>query len=179
MYPMYYLDAEGNRIYTLNVSRSFSEASRAECRPGRMGEVDPHAQSLLPEMTCETRGNGLRLGADTYSQPCAPRFGLPCVEGGGPHVIHVRSRRGFEAQLKLESSTVIYLRVACSSSLLTRAMRFLPHPPRILQKQTPTGEPTYSAHPARFSPDDQYSRQRNQLKKRFGIHPTQLPGFNY
>lgn len=33
----------------------------------------------------------------------------------------------------------------------------------------PKGEPTFSAHPARFSPDDKYSAQRFQLKKRFGI----------
>lgn len=32
-----------------------------------------------------------------------------------------------------------------------------------------------SAHPARFSPDDKYSRHRNTIKKRFGIHPIQQP----
>jgi len=35
--------------------------------------------------------------------------------------------------------------------------------------------PTMSAHPARFSPDDKYSRHRVTLKKRFGILPTQQP----
>jgi len=34
---------------------------------------------------------------------------------------------------------------------------------------------TRSAHPARFSPDDKFSRQRVTLKKRFGILPTQQP----
>ncbi|CAH7683701.1 H/ACA ribonucleoprotein complex, subunit Nop10 [Phakopsora pachyrhizi] len=34
---------------------------------------------------------------------------------------------------------------------------------------------TKSAHPARFSPDDKFSRHRVTVKKRFGILPTQLP----
>jgi H/ACA ribonucleoprotein complex subunit 3 len=42
-----------------------------------------------------------------------------------------------------------------------------------LQKITGDGEITKSAHPARFSPDDKYSRQRVTLKKRFGLLPTQ------
>ncbi|ATZ57560.1 Bcnop10 [Botrytis cinerea B05.10] len=31
------------------------------------------------------------------------------------------------------------------------------------------GEVTKSAHPARFSPDDKYSRHRVTLKKRYGL----------
>ncbi|KAJ2854937.1 snoRNP complex protein, partial [Coemansia asiatica] len=42
-----------------------------------------------------------------------------------------------------------------------------------LKKVTASGEVTKSAHPARFSPDDKYSRQRVTLKRRFGILPTQ------
>lgn len=42
-----------------------------------------------------------------------------------------------------------------------------------LLKLTAEGEITKSAHPARFSPDDKYSRQRVTLKKRFGLLPTQ------
>ncbi|RLV92380.1 H/ACA ribonucleoprotein complex subunit 3 [Spathaspora sp. JA1] len=42
-----------------------------------------------------------------------------------------------------------------------------------LNKITEDGEITKSAHPARFSPDDKYSRQRVTLKKRFGLLPTQ------
>ena len=42
-----------------------------------------------------------------------------------------------------------------------------------LNKTTSDGEITKSAHPARFSPDDKYSRQRVTLKKRFGLLPTQ------
>ncbi|KAI1263578.1 putative ribosome biogenesis protein nop10 [Xylariaceae sp. FL1019] len=35
------------------------------------------------------------------------------------------------------------------------------------------GTVTRSAHPARFSPDDKWSRQRVTLKKRFGLLLTQ------
>lgn len=42
-----------------------------------------------------------------------------------------------------------------------------------LKKMTEGGEMTRSAHPARFSPDDKFSRQRITIKKRFGILPTQ------
>jgi len=45
-----------------------------------------------------------------------------------------------------------------------------------LQKLCPKcQEPTVSAHPARFSPDDKFSKQRVTLKKRFGLLPTQQP----
>ncbi|PNH06007.1 H/ACA ribonucleoprotein complex subunit 3 [Tetrabaena socialis] len=42
-----------------------------------------------------------------------------------------------------------------------------------LQKLAPDGTPTKSAHPARFSPDDKFSRERITCKKRFGLLPTQ------
>ncbi|TRY75831.1 hypothetical protein TCAL_08566 [Tigriopus californicus] len=44
-----------------------------------------------------------------------------------------------------------------------------------LAKVDPQGQPTFSAHPARFSPEDQYSRQRIIIKRRFGLLPTQQP----
>ena len=44
-----------------------------------------------------------------------------------------------------------------------------------LQNVDPEGKPTLNAHPARFSPDDKYSKYRILLKKRFGILPTQTP----
>nr|POE87282.1 h/aca ribonucleoprotein complex subunit 3 [Quercus suber] len=40
-------------------------------------------------------------------------------------------------------------------------------------KKVATGEVTKSAHPARFSPDDKYSRHRVTLKKRYGLLLTQ------
>ncbi|EDQ91325.1 uncharacterized protein MONBRDRAFT_14965 [Monosiga brevicollis MX1] len=44
-----------------------------------------------------------------------------------------------------------------------------------LNKTDPKGQPTISAHPARFSPDDKYSRHRVTLKKRFNILMSQQP----
>ncbi|EGG00851.1 uncharacterized protein MELLADRAFT_39509 [Melampsora larici-populina 98AG31] len=44
-----------------------------------------------------------------------------------------------------------------------------------LKKVTTEGQVTKSAHPARFSPDDKFSRHRVTVKKRFGVLPTQLP----
>jgi len=44
-----------------------------------------------------------------------------------------------------------------------------------LNKITANGEITKSAHPARFSPDDKYARQRVTVKKRFGVLLTQTP----
>ncbi|CAG8510710.1 6079_t:CDS:2 [Dentiscutata erythropus] len=44
-----------------------------------------------------------------------------------------------------------------------------------LKKRSPSGGITKSAHPARFSPDDKFSRQRVHLKKRFKILLTDLP----
>ncbi|KAI8523058.1 hypothetical protein RHMOL_Rhmol13G0045100 [Rhododendron molle] len=46
-------------------------------------------------------------------------------------------------------------------------------------KESPLGLATQSAHPARFSPDDKFSRQRVLLKKRFGLLPTQKPAPKY
>ena len=48
-----------------------------------------------------------------------------------------------------------------------------------LSKEDPDGKPTFSAHPARFSPEDKYSRQRITVKKRFGLLPTQQPAQAY
>ncbi|KAA0038024.1 H/ACA ribonucleoprotein complex subunit 3-like protein [Cucumis melo var. makuwa] len=51
--------------------------------------------------------------------------------------------------------------------------------PYFSKKESPLGLATQSAHPARFSPDDKYSRQRVLLKKRFGLLPTQQPPPKY
>ncbi|KAI3634899.1 hypothetical protein MIR68_007280 [Amoeboaphelidium protococcarum] len=40
-----------------------------------------------------------------------------------------------------------------------------------LKKTTKDGLNTKSAHPARFSPDDKYSRHRYTIKKRFNLLP--------
>ncbi|KAH7641255.1 nop10 ribonucleoprotein [Dermatophagoides farinae] len=42
-----------------------------------------------------------------------------------------------------------------------------------MAKVDPFGRPTFSAHPARFSPDDRYANERIMIKKRFGLLLTQ------
>ncbi|XP_078063453.1 H/ACA ribonucleoprotein complex subunit 3 [Mustelus asterias] len=44
-----------------------------------------------------------------------------------------------------------------------------------LKKVDPSGSTTSSAHPARFSPDDKYSRHRVTIKRRFNLLMTQQP----
>ncbi|KJH43607.1 nucleolar RNA-binding protein, Nop10p family [Dictyocaulus viviparus] len=44
-----------------------------------------------------------------------------------------------------------------------------------LKKTAPDGSETISAHPARFSPEDKFSKYRVIIKKRFGVLPTQHP----
>ncbi|XP_050970327.1 H/ACA ribonucleoprotein complex subunit 3 [Labeo rohita] len=44
-----------------------------------------------------------------------------------------------------------------------------------LKREDPKGQPTSSAHPARFSPEDKFSRHRITIKKRFGLLLTQQP----
>lgn len=44
-----------------------------------------------------------------------------------------------------------------------------------MQKIDPSSNPTQSAHPARFSPDDKFSRERVTTKRRFNLLPTQGP----
>ncbi|OTF81897.1 H/ACA ribonucleoprotein complex protein-like protein [Euroglyphus maynei] len=45
-----------------------------------------------------------------------------------------------------------------------------------MAKVDPLGRPTFSAHPARFSPDDRYAKERIMIKKRFGLMLTQQNG---
>lgn len=48
-----------------------------------------------------------------------------------------------------------------------------------LKKSDPNDSPTVSAHPARFSPDDKFSKERIVCKKRFNMLPTQRAGKTY
>ncbi|KAJ9471221.1 H/ACA ribonucleoprotein complex subunit 3 [Diplonema papillatum] len=45
-----------------------------------------------------------------------------------------------------------------------------------LKKVDPNGNPTQSAHPARFSPDDKFSKERVMIKKRHKVLMTDFPG---
>lgn len=64
--------------------------------------------------------------------------------------------------------------LTCPLTLLRPLLRLT-----VPQKVAPDGTPTQSAHPARFSPDDKFSRERTTCKKRFGLLLTQLPAHNY
>ena len=44
-----------------------------------------------------------------------------------------------------------------------------------LSDEAPDSTCTLSAHPAKFSPDDQFSEERIQCKKRFNLLLTQRP----
>lgn len=44
-----------------------------------------------------------------------------------------------------------------------------------LSETAPDNTCTYSAHPAKFSPDDQFSEERILCKKRFNLLLTQQP----
>lgn len=56
----------------------------------------------------------------------------------------------------------------------------MPPPGRaVVQKATPAGQATQSAHPARFSPDDKFSKERVICKKRFGLLPTQQEEYQF
>jgi len=48
-----------------------------------------------------------------------------------------------------------------------------------LKKDDSEGVPSKSAHPARFSPDDKFSKERIACKTRFGLLPTQTEGKEY
>ena len=48
-----------------------------------------------------------------------------------------------------------------------------------LKKEDPNGTPTNSAHPARFSPDDKFSKERITCKKRFNVLPIQQEAVKY
>ncbi|XP_011703312.1 PREDICTED: H/ACA ribonucleoprotein complex subunit 3 [Wasmannia auropunctata] len=48
-----------------------------------------------------------------------------------------------------------------------------------LQKMDPNGKPTLSAHPARFSVEDKYSRERITMKRRFSLLLIQQPQPSY
>ncbi|XP_046387393.1 H/ACA ribonucleoprotein complex subunit 3 [Ischnura elegans] len=47
------------------------------------------------------------------------------------------------------------------------------------KKLDKSGKPTMSAHPARFSPEDKYSKQRVAIKRRFNLLPIQQPPIIY
>ena len=46
-------------------------------------------------------------------------------------------------------------------------------------EETAERTPTHSAHPARFSPDDQFQKERMKCKERFKLLPTHKPAMKF
>ncbi|RYO19910.1 hypothetical protein AA0111_g10275 [Alternaria arborescens] len=65
-----------------------------------------------------------------------------------------------------------------NSNTNTMHLMYIPDPANPVKriytlKKVIDGEVSKSAHPARFSPDDKYSRHRVTIKKRYGLLLTQ------
>ena len=86
----------------------------------------------------------------------------------------VLSRLFFSLCWNTQRNTILISIENSSSRNSPPAALFL-FPLRIEQKTGPDGKPTLLAHPARFSPDDKFSKQRVACKKRFGLLLTQQP----
>lgn len=78
--------------------------------------------------------------------------------------------------LNEKGERVYTLKVFLLSLSLTSLTDSLTDVTNVSQKADPNGTPTVSAHPARFSPDDKFSKERIACKKRFHILPTQVRG---
>ena len=53
---------------------------------------------------------------------------------------------------------------------------FTHHRVYTLKKSDPWGNPTASAHPARFSPDDKFSKHRVNIKRKYKVLMTDSAG---
>lgn len=97
----------------------------------------------------------------------------------GFHLIHSQRERQAGSVAHRFCPACVWLCVKWSlSHLLSKELVSKPRLTKssaCLQKEDPHGQPCKCAHPARFSPDDKFSRERVTLKKRFGILPTQMP----
>ena len=79
----------------------------------------------------------------------------------------------------VEFIVFVYMNADLGSLFTEMSLQILICLSLVLQKESPSGQPTQSAHPARFSPDDKFSKHRVICKKRFNLLPTQQPPHNY
>jgi H/ACA ribonucleoprotein complex subunit 3 len=128
---MYYLNEQGDRIYTMKV---------------RISSVKLHMHCMQ------------HWEEETHSLYCCDNYHHPCYM----HIYASTPYPLFPPNLPTHTNPP-----PSSPFLLS------------LQKHAPDGTPTQSAHPARFSPDDKFSRERITTKKRFGLLPTQQPPVEY
>nr|GLL45974.1 H/ACA ribonucleoprotein complex subunit 3-like protein [Ipomoea trifida] len=137
--------------------------------------------TLTPESIRRARNRSLR-GFEFGGR--GGRSGLLCfVAADGDEDAGGVDYRGFI----LSPATGVNLRRAATTALARQLAKMYLHfyinenddKVYTTKKESPVGLATQSAHPARFSPDDKYSRQRVLLKKRFGLLPTQKPPPKY
>lgn len=158
MYLMYYTDADGKRVYTLEVRD-----------PGPQ-EMCLHSAASCTTMHQDRCKSGLSRVADHKCMKFSPLF--HSSEGHGKQV------QGSVARVSWQPGASAAEDGICLKCIYGQCNNLV-HFPRTsclyVQKTAPDGTPTQSAHPARFSPDDKFSRERIILKKRFGLLPTQRP----
>ena len=150
MYLMYYTNEKGERVYTLKVRRAARVQQAGGGAPCSSGAAGWSAAG----------GWGEQSEAPPPPSPSSARavaLGCRCAELLMPRCC--RRRRA----PALGRSHLAGPAAAAAAA----------------QKVAPDGVPTQAAHPARFSPDDKFSRERTTCKKRFGLLPTQQPAHQY
>ncbi|RAL43456.1 hypothetical protein DM860_012597 [Cuscuta australis] len=120
------------------------------------------------------RTKGIYVGRRVEEDPCSSREDLLCSL-----VCLSFARMSFMASPPLLSGHTKLLWLRISKMYLHFYINEKGDKVYTTKKESPLGLATQSAHPARFSPDDKYSRQRVLLKKRFGLLPTQKPAPKY
>ena len=130
-------------------------------------------------------GNKQVTSNQTDKQTTVPRRAHSAQHA--PHVLHQRrGRAGVHpegAALLSHTAHIVLHGRSTRQAIAKRATLSAPGRPPVsartclsaAQKEAPDGRPTESAHPARFSPDDKFSKQRLICKKRFGLLPMQRP----
>ncbi|EER41234.1 Nop10 family nucleolar RNA-binding protein [Histoplasma capsulatum var. duboisii H88] len=89
----------------------------------------------------------------------------------------ITGNRGLRSQTRSLRTHSLFLRVGLNLLAKMHLMYTLDSEGKRIYtlKKVLDGQVTKSAHPARFSPDDKYSRHRVTLKKRYGLLLTQQP----
>jgi hypothetical protein len=172
MYLMYTLDAAGKRVYTLKVRRGESgeEGTGATAasvsgggrrlspqRPVVAGALQEARRPLFSRLAL-LRGVGWKP-ACTLAVKTAPDNGV----GAGGH--------GLEGGALPPAPPAPHAPRPAARPPLTP----VPPSPKLIVQKYVGDTPTHSAHPARFSPDDKFSRERVECKRRFNLLPTQQP----
>ena len=171
MYLMYTLDADGKRVYTLKVrERGVGERGRRDRRRRLVKKRRRRLRVLSP--TVEAR--------DLRSHPRphltqSGRTGGQSRAGVGGAFPSTRGSARLERKKGDATAPPPPPCVRPTLPSLSSLTPSVPRPPPCLSQKYVGDTPTHSAHPARFSPDDKFSRERVECKRRFGLLPTQKP----